>query len=352
MLDRVELFTNRYLISERNFASIRKYTSKLLEEDEDIKELKRTDMNALYKNLFIESTIGNKLTGETYDDPVSFYIFAVPRFHRLERDKYKIVFNPSNVSCSKVESFLYRNFSSGGKLSSRVFFDSFRLGRVDFAFDVESHTVTELFHSVWVESKARKHVAVYEMEENQNYVRTIGDKNLETFYIGKGTYTLRCYDKVKESKYQIAVKKREGLPVPEKLLKRSQKKVLTRIEMQIRNLGLLGYVENEDHQKIFQPSRRHQELRTFYDLLNMRSDQMDVFSNVHFSDAIAIDLFEREEWKQRAFLALVREVGFDNAVKLLSPDTRRRLKKKISTKSFSYNLDKNIFGEIQQWRET
>jgi len=359
MLDRLELYTS---LNMRNVGKRFKMggvgTSKLIIEDEDLKELKYKNGTALYQNLFIETFAGNSVTGEMFDDPISFYIFAFPRFKRARSHEFKIVCNPSRITLEMLRAFLWRSFDPVGNFDAEPlkvwsqFSRHFRLGRVDFAVDLSDFSVVELKKMIFISNKLRKHTSIFSLnDDGRGYFRTIGGAELETFYIGAGAVVLRVYDKRKEARYQVGVFRREGKPIPARLSAVADGEQKTRIEMQLRSVGTSGNVINSIGKEIFKPSRGFHHLRTLFDLLNCKEENFDIFSDVHFEKLESTEYF-KESWKNKAFNALIKEVGFDESVKSLTPHMRRLIKNKIIKKEFTHNLNSIIFQEFKQWQRT
>lgn len=368
MIDRIELKTSQYghFIETRN-KSIPKGISQLMEEDQDIIELKRSDLNPLYRNSIIQTVLTSN--GKPYEDPVKFYVFSDPRFNRQMTDRYKIVFNPNKTPIGEVIQFLTVNFSSNATRNDEIFFDDFKIGRIDFNVDITTHSVQEIFRILFFDNKTQKHTALFtDSEETQfdtSAVRTIGSKNMETFYIGKGMYVLRVYDKVKEAKHRIGILKGQELPIPAALQQLSEQKQVTRIELQIRDLYRAGIqkidTKTGEMQK-FRPTKAIHNVRTFSDFLKIRRDQFDVFKDLKFKTEKYISLarpmkrmsakeyYLRQDWIVDAFNALVESVGNDTAFKKLPPDVRRAMKRREYEKKFNHELDEICFNDIKSWQ--
>lgn len=349
MIDRLEMFTSLNMRDlERRHKLGRPFTSKLIEEDEHIKEFKWNDTGTLYKNLFIETFRGDARTGDMYDDPVSFYIFASPRFRSNKTHEFKIVCNPSRITIGMLLDFLYKNFVDENFKTERLFSQQFRLGRVDFAVDVPDYSVDELRRMIYVANKTRKHTSIFSVaDDGAGFLRIISAKEPETFYVGKGDVVLRVYNKVLETKHQIAVFKREGRPVPERLQQTAALPQLTRIELQFRSLGKSGY-RNDNGKEIFSPSRGFHMLRTFNDILHITKSNVDVFDDVLFDPTYTVDYFQ-QDYMNRAFSALIAAVGLDEALKQLPPDKRREIRSSIQQKKFHHNLNQSLYREIMEW---
>lgn len=357
MIDRLELFTSRPLVAEyaKKFEGIPAYRSKLIQEDEDIQELSRSDMNFLYKSVYTETLLGKTDTGEEFDDPVTFYIFSFPRFKRRERDRHKIVCNPSKISASDLRTFLTRRFWKRGDLDMERFFSSFRLGRVDFAFDVRTHTPEDLKRTLYWDRKVRKHIGLWHISNNDPdgvRIRTISEAQLQTLYIGKSKYVLRIYDKVAESKNQVSVCKREGWRIPEKLQALADEKLVTRIEMQIRDLGRSGFVVDDEGNKEWNPTRPHHQLKTLHDILHLDRNNFDVFADLAFAPRDFVVPGTYESWKWHAFNSHIEKVGLDQALKILPANTRKEVRSMLSKNNFPYDLDQKVYEEIRLWLES
>lgn len=349
MIDRLEMFTSLNMRDlERRHKMGKPFSSKLIEEDEHIKEFKWSDTGAIYKNLYIEKFVGDARTGDMSDDPVAFYIFSSPRFKRNKTHEHKVVSNPSRMPVSMLLDFLYKNFTDENFKTERLFSQQFRLGRVDFAVDVPDFSVEELRRMVYVANKTRKHTSLFNVgEDGSGFIRVISAKGPETFYVGKGDVVLRVYDKVQETKHQIAVCKREGREVPERLKAIAAMPQLTRIEMQIRSLGKTGYTVTNG-KEIYSPKRGFHTLRTFGDLLNITRKQCDMFDDVLFEPTLSTNYFD-QDYMNRAFTALIQVAGLDEAVKSLPPDKRREIKQELVKREFPYNLNFITHQEIKAW---
>jgi hypothetical protein len=364
MIDRLELKTNRYgHFIETRGKRIPRGVSQLLEEDEDLIELKRSDLNPLYRQSITHTVLASN--GKPYDDPVKFYVFVDPRFNRQMNDRYKIVLNPNKTAIGELTDFLFRNFQHMQD-RDEIFLNDFTIGRIDFNVDITTHTVQELFRAIFFDTKARKHTAIYSdsLTDNSQTVRTIGTKELETFYVGKGMYLLRVYDKVKEAKHRIAILKGQDLEIPKWLETLAAQPLVTRIEIQIRDLYRSGVKKVDTRTgelNIFDPQREHQKVRTFWDLLNVKENQFDVFDELKFKEEKFLTLatqkkrrtakqdFLRNDWVVNAFNSHIQTIGLDNALKQLPSDTRRDLKRNLVTKSFEHNLNQICYKEIKQW---
>jgi hypothetical protein len=366
MIDRLELKTSRYghFIESRD-KRIPKGISQLIDEDDDLKEIKRSDLNPLYRESITHTVLQSG--GVPYEDPVKFYIFVDPRFNKQMTDKYKIAFNPNKTPIGEVMDFLFENFAHS-KDRDEIFLDDFKIGRIDFNVDIETHSVNDIFRTLFFDRKTILHTALYacddEIFDTTFPVRTINRKYMETFYIGKGMYLLRVYDKVREAKHRIQVLKANDMPIPDALKELSEKKQVTRIEIQIRDLNKSGIKKVDTRTgetNIFSPTRRHQNVRTFNDLLHIKPDQFDIFSDLHFKAEQYITMaretrrrsgrqdFLKEQWVIESFNSHIQNVGLDTALKQLPSDTRRELKRRIKEKSFIHDLNNVCLKEVQQW---
>ncbi len=366
MIDRIELKTSQYghFIESRN-KHIPKGVSQLLAEDQDIIELKRSDLNPLYRNSIIHTVMMQN--GKPTDDPVKFYIFSDPRFNRNMTDRYKIVFNPNKTTIGEALQFLQMNFNNPHRTNDETFFDDFKIGRIDFNADITTHTVKEIQRILFFDRKVQLHTTHTDGEIDgidPNAVRIIGRKDAETIYIGKGMYMLRVYNKVKEAQSRIATLKANDMPVPAALEKLAAQPLVTRLEFQIRDLYRSG-IQKVDAQtgemNRFRPRKGIHYVRTFNDLIRIRRDQFDVFSELKFKTEKLLSMAKpttRRSAKQRflgtpwvvdAFNALAENVGLDQAMKKLDPDTRRTLKGRIFEKKFLHDLNEICFNEIKHW---
>ena len=153
MIDRLEVFTslrptkelllrlagktgtkaeNSRLRSEMMHLDRVSFNSKLVREDEEIRELKTIDTNALYRNVLVEKIVADAKEREGYDDAVEFIVMANPRFKKEKRDRFKVVCNPSTVSLGRLKEFLRRCFKPtvGEEADAFFFFQvSARTGR-------------------------------------------------------------------------------------------------------------------------------------------------------------------------------------------------------------------------------
>lgn len=363
MIDRLELKTSRYghFIESRN-KRIPRGVSQLLEEDQDIIELKRSDLNPLYRQYITHTVLSSN--GKPYDDPVKFYIFADPRFNRQQSDRYKIALNPNKTPIGEVMDFLFENFRHVED-RNEIFLDDFKIGRIDFNVDITTHTVEQIFRTLYLDNKSRSHVARYKMEDEDDVdIRVIGKKEMETFYIGNGMYMIRVYNKVAEAKSRIAILKGNGLEIPESLKQLAEQPLVTRVEMQIRDLyraGIKKVDTTTGEMNVFEPQREHQKIRTFNDLLHIQENQFDVFSDLHFKTEKILWLGRnvarlsqkervmRSDWFTDMFNAHLREHGFDTTMKKLPAETRRDLKPRIREKKFIHDLNKICIGDILTW---
>ena len=366
MIDRIELKTSQYghFIETRN-KRIPKGVSQLMAEDQDIIELKRSDLNPLYRNSIIHTVMTQN--GKPTDDPVKFYIFSDPRFNRNMTDRYKIVFNPNKTSIGEAMQFLQVNFNNQNRTIDETFFDDFKIGRIDFNVDITTHTVKEIQRILFFDRKVQLHTTHTDGEIDgidPNAVRIIGRKDAETFYIGKGMYMIRIYNKVKEAQNRIATLKANEMPVPAALEKLAAQPLVTRIEFQIRDLYRSG-IQKVDTQtgemNRFRPRKGIHYVRTFADLVNIRRDQFDVFSELKFRTEKVLTLakatqrisakqrFLNSDWVVDAFNAMVENIGLDQAMKKLDPDTRRTLKRRIFERRFEHDLNEICFKEIKHW---
>jgi hypothetical protein len=347
LIDRLELFTSRSFSQEagRSMASLKRFKSKLLDEDEDIISLKRADFNGLYNNLFTLEYWGNKETGNMEDDPVKFYIFDDPRYKKTQKDRTKFVFNPNQVNFTDAIRVMFNMFNPAGcdptdifsdNPRYRAFLESFRLGRIDFCIDVPDYTVEELYQIIYIDNKARLHDSL----QVDDIKRIIARKQMETFYIGRGRVMLRVYDKVKECKHRMSVCKTQGYGISEKLKEMAGMKQLSRIELQIRKL-------NRDP-----PVKQYETMKTLYDLVNCK--YYDVFDDLKFLpiQGISSTIFERESWKSEAINCMIQKYGADRAMKKLPIDTRKKVKKTLETRKFPYNLNQLLTKEVAQWLKT
>lgn len=366
MIDRIELKTSQYgHFIETRSKSIPKGVSQLIAEDQDVIELRRSDLNPLYRTSIIHTVMTEN--GKPTDDPVKFYVFADPRFNRHLSDRYKIVFNPNKTSITEAMQFLSVNFNSNLRNNDETFFDEFKIGRIDFNVDITTHTVKELQRILFFDRKVQLHTEHQGEQEtgiDPNAVRIIGRKDAETIYIGKGMYMVRIYNKVQEAKIRIATLKGNGLPVPAALEKLAAQPLVTRIEFQIRDLHRAGIqkvdTKTGEMQK-FRPTKGIHYIRTFNDLIRMQRGSFDVFSELKFKTEKLLTLARptaRQTPKQRflgtpwvvdAFNALSESVGLDQAMKKLDPATRRALKRRIFEKKFQHDLNEICFNEIKHW---
>lgn len=378
MIDRLELFcsimptrTLEHRLSGRtskqeNDSLRRKFShldrvslqSKLVREDEDIRELKTIDTNALYRNVFVEKIVADEKEGEAYDDPISFIVMADPRYKKQQKDRFKIVCNPANTPFSRLKSFLRQCFVKFNHEPEEEWLSRFRLGRVDFAFDTEAYSLEQLYRMVYVDRRLRTHISVLdfteEAQQEPGFVRLFSNTRLGTIYVGKSQYVLRIYDKKQEAKHQIQVCKAQEWTVTETLKARAAKDQLTRIELQIRDLGRTGYVENVDIgtgevNKVFRPTAGYHHLRSLRDLSVLQASNLDIFDCIKFAAIDEVAQFEREPWKVRAFNSHAEKVGFDQAIKELPANTRKKFKEHIRRISFAPDFKKILHGEVQKW---
>ena len=346
--------------------------SKLVREDEDIRALKFSETNALYRYVLTVQILADANEREAYDDPVTFIVMAGPRFKSATKDKFKIVCNPNTTSRSRLEQFLLKLFPKKS-YDSKTYWQQFRLGRVDFNVDTTDYTVDELYRSVTVTrslafsdgySVPRKTVSVGTIEDvdcEGGNVRVFSATNRETVYIGKGRFVVRIYDKVAEAKHQIQVCKQQNWNVPQRLLDIVNENRRVRIEYQIRDLGRSGYrsidpltgeeVEptDENAQRVFVPTRGFHYLRSLGDIWKLKPEWMDMFNDLHFGETFEL---EGDDWKAEAFLSLVHEHGLDTALKKLPRATRSRYRAELRTKDFPIDLNKQCYAEIQRWLNT
>ncbi|MDD8018370.1 MAG: hypothetical protein PHP42_08350 [Bacteroidota bacterium] len=334
--------------ARKRFFSGLPFTSKLITEDETIKEMKYKNGGVLYERLYMETFKGGTRTGEMSDDPISFYVFAMPRFRNSKNHNFKIVCNPSRITVQQLLDFLYRNFQTQETIVDRVFQKKFRLGRVDFAVDVPDYTVDELRRMIYVANKTRKHTSIFSVaDDGSGYIRVISAKEPETFYVGKGDVVLRVYNKVLEARYQIAVCKREQRTIPERLKKIAEMPQLTRIELQIRSLGTLGIKEHNGI-KSSSLKRGFYRLTTLWQLLNMKQKHFDVFDDIIFNPLTSTDYFSLD-WMNQMFNCVIKEKGLDESVKMLPKDRRKKIKEYINEQKFNHNLNEICWKEIQSW---
>lgn len=325
-----------------------KFSSKLVNEDQELKQIQMQSGGTLYAQLYKETIHGDTSTGEEFDDPVRFLVFYEPRFKQNRTHINKIVLNPNKTSRARLIEFLHTNFKSDG-LDPRGFYRTFRLGRVDFNIDVDDFSVEELHRMIYVATKVRRHDSLFTPQADpEGFLRIIGETSPQTLYVGKGEIMLRVYDKVREAKYQIAVAKREGRHIPESLRALAAMRCRTRIEMQIRSLSRSG-TTTKDGKVIDKKQRRgFHSLRTLWDLFNMRKDQCDIFDDVLFADLPTPRLFDTD-WQNTAFAALVQFRGMDAAVKALPIRKRQEIKAALHSKPWKHNLNEQLYREITQW---
>lgn len=366
MIDRLELKTSRYghFIESRN-KHLPRGISQLVNEDQDVVELKRTDLNPLYRNSIVHSVLVNN--GVPTDDPVKFYIFADPRFNKQQTERYKIVFNPNKTPFLEVLQFIHTNFSTTTG-NDDFLYDDLKIGRIDFNVDITTHSVHDIFRILFLDRKTQKHLALYDEEDadglENGMVRTIGTKEMETFYIGKGSFILRVYDKVKEAKHRISVLKGNDMPIPATLAELAAMPRLTRLEIQIRDLYRAG-VQKVDTKtgetNVFRPTKSIYNVRTFLDLIKIRREQFDVFSDLKFKTREQIKLARptlratqkqkllNQEWIVEALNRLIDDIGYDTVLKKLDKDTRNRVKKQRHDSTFQHDLNSICFEEVAQW---
>lgn len=378
MIDRLELFTSRrpsrnleaklagkvgraseeWIKSELIPLDRVSMSSKLVREDEDIRELRLSETNSLYRKVLVERIVADHAEREAYDDPITFLIMADPRYGKTQKDRFKIVCNPNQMRLQRLQAFLRSCFPPDPRESEADYFSRFRLGRVDFAFDTEAFAVDQLFQMAFCRRSLRKRTALLNPtsaeEDDAGFVRTVSGLRLETVYLGKGQYVVRIYDKRLEAQHQIQVCKAQGWTVPDHLTRRAERPQLTRIEMQIRDLGRSGYREEIDTttgeiKRTFQPSRGHHYLRTLQDLLKLTPDRMDIFQDLAFRPIDELTPFDREIWKAPAFNALIEKVGFDQAVKMLPRGMRKDYKSRMRRIAFDQDLDEIQYQEIRAW---
>lgn len=355
MIDRLEMFTD----AELTLAGLQKlsrfsggYTSKMIAEDEELKELKITEGGMLYKNLFVLSSKVNTRTGEEYEDPVRFYVFAYPKFKRNGGARFKIVLNPSKVPMTELIDFLYTNFDHPAHLEEKQFSKQFRLGRVDFAVDVRDFTVAELRAMVFVANKTRKHNSIFKVEDDgSGFIRIWEAVNPETMYVGNGDVILRIYDKVLEARHQVAVCKREGRKIPERLQQLADARTVTRIELQLRSISTSGLTVKDGKVVEKKQKRGFHRLRTLWDLQNLKRSHVDMFDDVLFQPRHMTEYFD-SDWMNKGFNALIMQVGFDQAVKCLPPDKRREVKESLRERTFPHDLNEIIYTEARTWLQS
>ena len=338
--------------------------SKLVREDEDLKSMHTSDINALYRRVVTIKYVAEDM--QAIDEPYEFIVMYRPRYHKEKQDTFKIVCNPNKTRLSRLKQFLERTFFHDKK-GSPEFYNSFRLGRVDFCHDLDCLTVEELFRRLSVSRKLRKHTSILSYKENdEDYLRVFSGVEMETFYIGKSDFVLRVYNKVLEAKHQIQVSKAHEWHVSKSLERTASLPLLTRLEIQVRDLGRKGCYEEVNkksgeifnyHVKYRDPSLlsklklpRFYTLETLQDIFDMRQNQCDVFSEVKIHDMRYYKIETAATWQQKAFNALVNTYGIDSAYRMLPRKKRASMQR--ATKTLKIDINKKLYNEVRTWLTT
>ena len=201
-----------------------------------------------------------------------------------------------------------------------------------------------------MDRRIRLHTHIHdapEPEEESGFIRIIGRGEPRTIYVGKTPICIRVYDKVEEAKHQIQVCKAQGWKVSERVQRFADANLLTRVEIQIRDLARLGV--NTETGELSQ-DYKFLGLQSLWELVTMQPVSCDMFSMLSFADdtRVAENVFG-SSWQSEGFELLVKKHGVSQALMRLPQYKRKEVRSAIAQKKFPHDLNALCYGEIRKW---